>query len=74
MIPQSTILNMFTRKSLPSIATLTAICNGLNISLSNFFLDENDVKNQKELNQAFNQLSLKEQMAVKNLINNLLNK
>ncbi len=34
---QSTITNMFARKTLPSITTLTAICNAFGITLSEFF-------------------------------------
>ena len=37
-ITQSTLSNMFIRKTQPSIATLTNICNGLNISLSEFYI------------------------------------
>lgn len=41
-VTQSTITNMFTRKTLPSITTLTAICNAFGITLSEFF-NENTV-------------------------------
>ncbi len=74
MIPQSTILNMFARKTLPSLTTLEAICSGLGISLSDFFLDENDIKNQEEIVRQFSQLPPKEQNAVKHLIQDLLTK
>ena len=43
-LPSSTIINMFSRKSLPSIQTLMSICSGLNISVSKFFAEtEEDV-------------------------------
>ena len=39
-LPNSTILNIFRRKNLPSIVTLDAICKGLGITLSQFFSDD----------------------------------
>ncbi len=44
-IGQSTLTNMFTRKTLPSITTLTKICNAFGITLSEFFQDEDDADN-----------------------------
>lgn len=38
-LTQSTIANMFSRKTMPSISTLTQICNAFGISLSEFFSD-----------------------------------
>ena len=42
-ITQSTLSNMFARGTQPSIDTLTALCKGLGISLSEFFAE-----NEKE--------------------------
>ncbi|MEI3339128.1 MAG: helix-turn-helix domain-containing protein [Eubacterium sp.] len=39
-LPQSTISNMRKRHTTPSIYTLQTICNSLNISLSQFFAEE----------------------------------
>lgn len=36
-IPYSSLNNMFNRNTDPSLSTLTKICRGLNISLSDFF-------------------------------------
>ena len=36
-LPYSSLNNIFTRRTCPSIATLEKICNGLDISLSDFF-------------------------------------
>ena len=48
-LPLSTITNMYVRKSLPSINTLTSICNGLDITLSQFFADNQiDTQNEQE--------------------------
>lgn len=38
-LSQSTISNLFKRNTLPSIATLEAICNGFGITLSQFFCE-----------------------------------
>lgn len=38
-ITQSTLLNMYSRGTQPSIKTLTAICNAFGITLSEFFAD-----------------------------------
>lgn len=39
-IPQSTISSWFRHKAVPSIASLEAICNAFNITLSQFFYDD----------------------------------
>lgn len=41
-IPEETLTNIFKRGSVPTIATLDMICKGLNITLSDFFA-ENDM-------------------------------
>lgn len=38
---QSTLSNMFTRKTLPSITTLTLLCDAFGITLAEFFKDDN---------------------------------
>ena len=38
-LSQSTVANIFRRNTVPSIATLEAICTGLGITLSQFFVD-----------------------------------
>ena len=39
-IPESTISNIFTRNSTPTLQTLEIICSTLNISLAEFFSDD----------------------------------
>ena len=38
-ISQTTLRNLYSRNTLPSIPTLEALCNGLGITLSQFFAD-----------------------------------
>lgn len=73
MITQSTLSNMFIRKTQPSIATLTNICNGLNISLSEFFAESTSSPTieEKILIENYRLLSSKNKNAVKNLIKDL---
>ena len=47
-ITQSTLANMFARNSVPSISTLSQICTAFDMSLSDFFRDENDEQNTDE--------------------------
>ena len=49
-VSQSTLTNMFNRETLPSITTLECICNAFNITLSDFFKeDETNAHGQDEL-------------------------
>lgn len=41
MLTQSTVNNLFVRKSEPKLSTLRAICNAFGITLSQFFEEEN---------------------------------
>ena len=58
-IGQSTLSNMFSRGTMPSVATLLKICDALGISVSQFFDDvsEKDVTlREKELLKHFRKL------------------
>ena len=72
-ITQSTIANMFSRKTLPSISTLQEICQAFNISLSEFFGDSNNELNNNEflLLANYRKLSIKNKGIVNTLINML---
>lgn len=70
-LTQSTLTNMFTRKTMPSIATLTALCEAFDISLSQFFADGDDIptsQDEKELLEKYRKLDKKRKNAVKTLI------
>ncbi|CVI73471.1 DNA-binding transcriptional repressor PuuR [Clostridiales bacterium CHKCI001] len=47
-IPHSTIFNMLKRTNTPTISTLVKICNGLGITLSQFFADDECVTLTKQ--------------------------
>ena len=52
-LSQSTIANIYRRNTVPSIATLEAICNGFSITLSQFFADEEMVELTPDLKEIF---------------------
>lgn len=65
-LSQSTIANLFNRNTMPSVATLESICEGLGITLAQFFAEGNLVElsaEQQEMFEAWRTLS-KEQKAV----------
>ena len=77
MLTQSTLANMFARKTQPSLSTILNICSGLGITPSRFFaenLSDIETENENILLQNFRALSGKDQLAVINLVNNLNNK
>ncbi len=41
-LPSSTLVNMFNRKTMPSVATLASICDAFQISMSEFFKENTD--------------------------------
>lgn len=70
-LSQSTIANIFNRNTTPSIATLEAICDGLGITLAQFFAESNMVElteEQLEMFQAWSNLSKEQKNVLKLLI------
>ena len=67
-ITQSTLSNMFYRKTLPSISTLILICNAFNITLAQFF-SETETEfavsdDEKRIIKKYRQLTLKDKKIV----------
>lgn len=60
-IEQSTLSNLMTRKSLPNIVTLSRICDGFGITLSQFFQEGNEIldlsKEQRHVLETWSDLS-----------------
>ena len=74
-IVSGTLFNMFSRKTLPSITTLQALCDAFGISMAQFFQEnENDLllsEQEKNLIEDFRTMSTKDKKAVIALIQNL---
>lgn len=74
-LPQSTLVNMFSRETQPSIATLEAICKGFGITLSEFFTDSPEERQaavtSEELDELFFSLPEESQRLVYRLMREL---
>lgn len=77
-LTQSTLSNMFTRGTCPTVDTLEKICEAFGISLAEFFESDNRKahvsKEELELLNKYRALTDKEKDAVKSMINALLQK
>lgn len=73
-LTQSTLANMFTRKSNPSIPTLIQLCDAFGITLSQFFDDKELEYSDDELMLLSNykKLNEKEKHIINSLIDNIL--
>ena len=70
-LSQSTIANLFSRNTIPSIPTLEAICDAFGITLAQFFAEENVYALSPEQQEMFKKwavLSPEEKEAVDHLI------
>lgn len=68
-LTQSTLNNLYSRKTEPKISTLRAICEALGISLSDFFKDESS--SDDELVRKVKALSEENKTALLQLINHI---
>lgn len=72
MMTQSTIASMKARKSPPKLDTLQALCNAFNITLSQFFLENEEMEvlseNEKLLLSGFRKLPPDKQKALIDLL------
>ena len=70
-LSQSTIANIFSRNTTPSIATLESICSAFGITLAQFFSDGKMVEltpEQREMFSAWSSLSTHQKEALSHLI------
>ena len=71
-ISQSSLCNLMKRGSIPTFFTLDRICEGLGITLAQFFAEDNErpdlTQEQKKLLETWNGLSDKEKKAVETYI------
>lgn len=73
-LSQSTIANLFTRNTVPSIPTLEAICQSFGITLAQFFAEYNFVEltaEQKKLFEKWRYLSVEQKELIIRLIDNM---
>ncbi len=68
-LTQSTLNNLYSRKTEPKISTLRAICDALGISLSDFFKEE--ASSDDELVRKVKALSEENKAALLQLINHI---
>ena len=52
-LSESTLANVFSRNTMPSLATLETICHGFRISLSQFFAEDEMIECTPELKEVF---------------------
>ena len=73
-LSQSTIANLFSRNTVPSISTLEAICTGFGLTLAQFFCEGNMVElsdEQKELFERWISLTSVQKHVLLELIKNM---
>jgi len=76
-IPWSTVRNMFKRNTEPSIQTLECLCNGMGMTLSQFFDEDNSLglsPEQAQLLQQWSRLSENDKRLISELIGSLNDK
>lgn len=73
-ITQSTLANMFSRKTMPSISTLKQICEAFGISLSQFFdYESKDFSDEESLIISnYRKLNKQEKLIIKNLLETII--
>ena len=67
MVAQSTMSNMFTRKTLPSLFTLNQICDAFGITMSEFFTDGVEISEETKLLSVFRELDEKDRKTILSL-------
>ena len=74
-LSQSTIANMFSRHTAPSVPTLEAICKGFGITLSQFFSDGDGLveldKEQLAMFQKWSMLTPEQKELLSKLVDNM---
>ena len=73
-LSESTLANIFKRNTVPSVATLEAICNGFGITLSQFFAENKMVELTPELKELFDNwvnLTIEQKSAIQQLLKSM---
>ena len=73
-ISQTTITNLFKRNNLPTLPTLEAICRAFDITLAQFFMEDDIIElteSQKDLLMKWNTLTSEQKKIMHTLLNAL---
>ena len=70
-LTQSTVNNLYTRRTEPKIQTLRALCDALGITLSDFFKESNQENEDEELIRRIKSLSPENKKALLQLLKNV---
>ena len=70
-LTQSTVNNLYTRRTEPKIPTLRALCDALGIPLSDFFKESNQENEDEELIRRIKSLSPENKKALLQLLKNV---
>ena len=76
-VPEETLTGIFNRGSIPTIVTLEAICKGLNITLSQFFAENDMIELTPELKELYSDwrfLTPKQKELTKQFVKEMKNK
>ena len=76
-VPEETLTGIFNRGSIPTIVTLEAICKGLNITLSQFFAENDMIELTPELKELYSEwrfLTPKQKELTKQFVKEMKNK
>lgn len=76
-VPEETLTGIFNRGSIPTIVTLEAICKGLNITLSQFFTENDMIELTPELKELYSDwrfLTPKQKELTKQFVKEMKNK
>ena len=76
-VPEETLTGIFNRGSIPTIVTLEAICKGLNITLSQFFAENDMIELKTEIKELYSDwrfLTPKQKELTKQFVKEMKNK
>ena len=68
MLTQSTINNLYVRKTEPKLSTLRSICNALGITLSEFFSEDRQESNTSSENELISQIKTLSEVQQRDLL------
>lgn len=70
-LPQSTLINMMSRETLPSLATLERLCGAFGVTMSEFFREDADNTEGEEFERLYRKLTQEQAKLVVQLMQEL---